>query len=388
MPTSLEADRARVKALDAQILNLRSERALIQDRIDSYKYPVLTLPNELVSEIFAHFLPTYPLCPPLTGILSPQLLLSICPTWRDIALSTPILWRAISLKTIPEDSLYDSAPWRPLVARPSAAERVGSWVGRSGSYPLSLQIVNEQFQTDDVLDVLVPHRARWEYVELCSMKLSTGHLLPIDGPLPLLRQLEIRESETLSSTMAFPDMPQLRTASVWHSGHAPALLPWAQLTSLTLVEREPVDCTRVLSHARNLRYCELVLYEDTAPLQPSIALLHLHTLVLVHWETDMSPARRYLLSFIVPALRRLQVPEECLLDRPIATLTSFISSSGCELQELRITGPHQTSEVAYRSAFPTIPRVTFNRWLTGWDCTEATELQARGLGAGVADFQS
>ncbi|KAJ6504124.1 hypothetical protein C8R47DRAFT_177927 [Mycena vitilis] len=54
-----------------------------------------TLPNEITSEIFLHFLPVYPRCPPLTGNLSPTCLTHICRRWREIALTTPALWRAM-----------------------------------------------------------------------------------------------------------------------------------------------------------------------------------------------------------------------------------------------------------------------------------------------------
>ncbi|KAJ7641164.1 hypothetical protein FB45DRAFT_712335, partial [Roridomyces roridus] len=57
--------------------------------------PVLTLPNEITSEIFVHFLPPYPVCPPMTGLDSPTSLTHICRQWREIALATPKLWRAI-----------------------------------------------------------------------------------------------------------------------------------------------------------------------------------------------------------------------------------------------------------------------------------------------------
>ncbi|KAJ7231501.1 hypothetical protein C8J57DRAFT_967491, partial [Mycena rebaudengoi] len=61
-------------------------------------YPVLTLPTDITSEIFTHFLPTYPLCSLINGLLSPMLLGQICHQWRDIALGTPRLWSAIEIK--------------------------------------------------------------------------------------------------------------------------------------------------------------------------------------------------------------------------------------------------------------------------------------------------
>ncbi|KAF7366413.1 F-box domain-containing protein [Mycena sanguinolenta] len=98
----LEADRARVAELEARILDLecsiaelRAEKAIAQERLNSYKYQVLTLPDEIISEIFVHFLPSYPICPPLVGPLSPISLTHICRKWRARALATPVLWRAI-----------------------------------------------------------------------------------------------------------------------------------------------------------------------------------------------------------------------------------------------------------------------------------------------------
>ncbi|KAJ7187306.1 hypothetical protein C8R46DRAFT_1342439 [Mycena filopes] len=65
MSSSLEADRlliaqiaSLISELAASIRTLRDEQKAAQNRLDSYKYPVLTLPNELVSEIFINFLPT------------------------------------------------------------------------------------------------------------------------------------------------------------------------------------------------------------------------------------------------------------------------------------------------------------------------------------------
>ncbi|KAJ7769247.1 hypothetical protein B0H14DRAFT_2967785 [Mycena olivaceomarginata] len=77
----------------------------------SYRYPVLTLPNEIVGQIFAHVLPIHRApsvqTPPLRGPDSPTLLAQICRQWRDVALETPALWRALSLNdaSIPSEHL-------------------------------------------------------------------------------------------------------------------------------------------------------------------------------------------------------------------------------------------------------------------------------------------
>ncbi|KAJ7734749.1 hypothetical protein DFH07DRAFT_689007, partial [Mycena maculata] len=61
-------------------------------RLDAYKDPVLTLPNEIVSEIFVHLIPRSPKCPKITGFQSPIFLGRICRKWREIAFSAPTLW--------------------------------------------------------------------------------------------------------------------------------------------------------------------------------------------------------------------------------------------------------------------------------------------------------
>ncbi|KAJ7641254.1 hypothetical protein FB45DRAFT_785265, partial [Roridomyces roridus] len=88
---------------------------------------VFTLPNELISEIFCHFIPEYPLCPPHMGLSSPTVLTHICRRWRQIALGTPELWRAISL--------LDPGIEQVQEPDPGAVE---FWLQHSGCLPLSL----------------------------------------------------------------------------------------------------------------------------------------------------------------------------------------------------------------------------------------------------------
>jgi hypothetical protein len=98
------ADRSRIADIEAQILelertisSLKEEKNSLRDRLATYTYPVLTLPDETVSEIFVHFLPDFPQYPPPIGLLSPYLLCQICREWRHMAFSTPALWSVISL---------------------------------------------------------------------------------------------------------------------------------------------------------------------------------------------------------------------------------------------------------------------------------------------------
>jgi hypothetical protein len=62
----------------------------------------------------------------------------------------------------------------------------------------------------------------------------------------------------------------------------------------------------------------------------------------------------WLETFIVPALRSLEVPERFIGPNPVESLTSFIVKSGCKLQEIYITGEKSVTEGLYREAFPSI----------------------------------
>ncbi|KAJ7025898.1 hypothetical protein C8F04DRAFT_1238890 [Mycena alexandri] len=162
--------------------------ALAADRdwLDAYTYPVLTLPNELVSEIFVHFLPVYPEAPPIVGSSSPNVLGHICKKWREIALSTPGLWRGITL------SLSNGKRFNQKFCL------LEIWLQRSGSCLLSIHMdlnvardiigmdltdTNLVATLDLFTQAIAAHSAHWEYLWLYSPE----HPFPyITAPLPFL----------------------------------------------------------------------------------------------------------------------------------------------------------------------------------------------------------
>jgi hypothetical protein len=354
MLPGLEADCARVADPPAQAA-LQEENILAQERLDSYKYPVLTLPNEIVSEIFMHFLPAYPFFPPLTGLLSPTLLTHICRTWREIALSTPALWCTIG---IPYD---DGIPLK------QKAHIFDIWLKRSRFCPLSLQLGRGIVLK--ILAAVVPHRARWERLKLAYP--SPSHLpIIIDGPIPLLRHLDLCLSGAgMTEVFAFRDVPLLRSVILDAVAVTSIILPWAQLTSLTLSDVYPRECVPVLQKTSNLVCCELKVWfqvdSDNDQLGPDITLPYLESLRI--GQCGATPVTDLLGTFIVPALRSLKIPEEFLRPSPIDSLTGFISKSGCKPEEVYITGPRSLPKQSYRKAFPSIPKFSFSGASTGDD---------------------
>ncbi|KAF8143347.1 hypothetical protein K438DRAFT_2029645 [Mycena galopus ATCC 62051] len=345
----MEADRTRLVELKAQILEfgqslsaLQTEQALVQGRLNSYQYPVLTLPNEIASEIFIHFLPIYPHPPPITGLYSPICLTLVCRTWREVALSTPVLWRAIRIT------------YHRRISCKVQGTMADIWLARSGSCPLSIDIDNPYpilVSGHEVYTAVVAHRARWEYLKL---RIDDSELSVVDAPMPLLHHLDLKFPD-LYNLFVFHAVPRLRSV-VLHNYVSRVTLPWGQLTSLKLAGTYPHQCVRILQQTVNLVHCELGVFVDpSADPGPDITLPCLESLVLI--PLGPWPMEGYLHTFIVPALHRLRVYLRFLDSiTPIASLESFISKSGCRLQEVHIVDA-SALEQSFREGFPSIPKI-------------------------------
>ncbi|KAF8192680.1 hypothetical protein K438DRAFT_854773 [Mycena galopus ATCC 62051] len=153
------ANRARIADLETQIMEMeRSLISLQEERITlqvGLTYPVLTLPNEIVSEIFLHFLPDFPKRPPPIGLLSPYLLCQICRHWRRIAFATPALWSAISLS------------FGKIGRFPQKLRYLDTALKLSCSRLISIQLKAELWDKSILSQLaqrITEHCARWEYL--------------------------------------------------------------------------------------------------------------------------------------------------------------------------------------------------------------------------------
>ncbi|KAF7343914.1 F-box domain-containing protein [Mycena venus] len=343
----MEADRTRLSDIEVQILDLErslsalhGEKEVVQERLDSYRYPVLTLPNETVSEIFVHFLPIYPFCPPLVGVLSPTTLTHICRKWREVALATPMLWRAIKLS--------DTVTFERQV------QISDLWIRRSCSSPLSV-FMHRSAISAEMIPALIAHRARWEHLNLHILSPSPSM---IDGPMPLLRHLDLSTAK-MDEDVTFHEVPLLRTVILTGCYTSRITLPWVQLTSLTLNSVVPDQCVPILQQTASLVHCHLYLwvFDDSEVFDPpNITLPCLESL---SFNPNCDSVTEFLECFIVPALLTLEIPESFLGSAPIQSLESFISKSGCSLQDVCITGARRVHEDSYRTAFPSIPNFSF-----------------------------
>ncbi|KAJ7161205.1 hypothetical protein C8R46DRAFT_1353812 [Mycena filopes] len=337
-PLKLDADRAlfaavtdKITTLERTLSLLRADQLRIQQRLDSHKYPVLTLPDEITSEIFLHSIPPLPAFPNLTGKFSPTILTRICRQWREIAIATPALWRAISVGRI---------------ARSALERRIAQlWLDRSRCCPLHIQITDKggsELMPQCV--AVIEQRARWEYITVDLTEFREP-LPNLGGSMPLLRHLKVHlgYDRPLLDVPPFPDVPLLRSANLDESAALRISLPWSRLTSLTLGYCLLSIISPILQQTSSLIHCDLDLYTDEPDnyVAPTKTLPRLRSLIL-SIDSDIA----YLKTFSVPALSTLRIPESLLLPDLIASLTSFIRDSRCRLENIYITAP--------RSIFPSI----------------------------------
>jgi hypothetical protein len=318
--------------------------------------PIDALPPEIVAEIFLDFLPSYPEFPPHSGILSPLVLCRVCRRWRDIALSTPSLWRAISI-----------AIDEPEPHRTEKLELLKTWIERSGNYPLALSFTGPPTSISTVLprflQTAVAQCERWEHL---NVLIPFEHLHLLQGDMPLLRTttfgpIDLRHDVESTLTL-FTRAPQLRHVVLTACFlTATVHLPWAQLTHIDAHCLYEHECIDIFRNASALVACKLnvccsdddIRVGSTLPLNANMQLRDVVLLV------DDPNVRLWLIldCLTLPALRTLQVPDPCVT---LESLAALVARSACELEELRVTNA-TLAESAYRDALPLVGMIELDR---------------------------
>ncbi|KAK7057757.1 F-box domain-containing protein [Favolaschia claudopus] len=344
---------ARIFELEARISALRAANKSAREQLNSYKYPVTTLPSKIVREVFLYMAPSYPYLLPLIARYSPLLLTQVCSQWRKIAHETPALWRAIDLTLSRKRQTSIDARLATFLA--------SSWLARSSSLPLSIRYDDRHADgvSLSLISTLVPHRCCFEYLMLY---VSGAQLNTIAGPMPVLRELHLHLQGTEFDAVTFhsQDLPLLRALRLESSSPLSITFPWSQLTSLELKRLHSHDYMSALKQTSQLVHLKLDVFAPDTPLvETDIVLPYLESLVI---ENTIDTNRALLGLLVTPGLVRLQLHEHSLqgyteLAR-IESLAAFVVKSGCQLCELEITeSVEEISEEALCEAFSSIPTV-------------------------------
>ncbi|KAJ7649445.1 hypothetical protein DFH06DRAFT_1208260 [Mycena polygramma] len=315
--TQLDAE---IEDLQTRLIQLSTARDSVLHSLNSIVYPILTLPNEITTEIFLHYVSDHPLYLPrsYTGLTGPLLLASVCQAWRNVALHLPTIWSNITVNR-----------------NCTTAMLLQCCLARAKERPLVLN-TDLLGLNAEVFAALAAYSMQWEIFE-CNVILP---LLFSDdgvrGRTPILKKLVVSRhgdrSSDVSPLTAFSEAPQLREVDLEEMSTRSISLPWAQLTQLTCRSNNPVEIEEMLHRTTHLEKLVLSnLYSSPpAPASP-IRLDYLHTLGLLY-VTRLDVLDRLTL----PALKTLAIEGS---NTSLRTMLQFFarSAAGHELRSVSMT---------------------------------------------------
>ncbi|KAJ7725983.1 hypothetical protein B0H16DRAFT_1593565 [Mycena metata] len=248
--------RARLAEIDEQLLLLQKEKTTLQNALAAIIYPVLTLPPEITSEIFAcSNIEFYDFPSQLNAKVAPLLLTHVCRTWRDIAIHDPTLWNRVYFVWRGSDHNPDSSGCG-LLAK--------AYLERAGSLPLDLMLdIRSTVEAGRsglprVLQDIIARSSQWRKVALrhgASVP-TLGHRFLGHLDLTTLETLHLardRYSVGFFHSSAFAVAPKLRVVRLDNNyNRSSIMLPWSQLTTIRIYHCTWKTCIEVLGSAPNL----------------------------------------------------------------------------------------------------------------------------------------
>ncbi|KAJ7676781.1 hypothetical protein DFH06DRAFT_613845 [Mycena polygramma] len=293
--------RDRLVEIDAQLALLQAERKTIQKQLGALIYPVLSLPFDVISDIFVACLPPVHDFQPIFRFrqkFPAALLLSqICKDWRDIAFKTPRLWAQFSISSTEWPQDHDLGN-----------RQLSQWVERAGLAPLSFilhRCESEWTPSPSPLAMPLPLlrlSAQWGYVDFClrytdlaTEELQSALSLPSLHTLCIRMEMGVRAEAAIAS---FQHAPNLRAVVLEQLSPALISLPWAQLRRFTGRWLNPTECMHVLRAAPFLVECTFVtsgrqgIPTNTGPLLPHrhLEILSLTSAAVCLFRTLTLPA--------------------------------------------------------------------------------------------------
>ncbi|KAJ7166913.1 hypothetical protein C8R46DRAFT_1219290 [Mycena filopes] len=304
---------------------------------------IAVLPMELLSTIFL-FLPDSGGQPPTFG--STLLPLRVCSEWRSVAMGTPSLWRTSPTFTFTSSHFHRGGGFRTLL---------WFWLERAKSSKIALSIRVFNTLPSEIPHLLGSQPNRFTAVRSLNLICTPPLVEPFLGPAglafpsleslalrvvfgrsspPTYRSVELCRSTPLlrdvsivtnieSYDYGIPRRRVLRPAPVNHGFTLAALLPWAQLTNLSMHLRLELSAwMHILVQCTSLETGQFTLFgEEASPPFPLgiLTLAYLVSLRLVFHEVRDT---RFFDHLALPRLGNLHV-EGTLMD---AANISFVAN--------------------------------------------------------------
>ncbi|KAL0948569.1 hypothetical protein HGRIS_011128 [Hohenbuehelia grisea] len=250
----LEAHLEDLKRLETHLQDLKRKRSTISRYLLAHKAaasPIRRVPPEILAIIMLYAvsrersLDQYFPGAPQHGMWRLALVSRI---WRDVALSTPILWSEIDIDCNETRRWSDVSMFEVLLERSRPA-------------PLTFWLIHEDIGGDNhfrVLETICAHSARWKNVFITSSFIPLKFMSRVRSAIPQLSRLKINlyNDQGLQPVIdAFSDALQLQHVDLGDLGSRSIDLPWPQLKSLKCAGTIS-DCLRVLPNMGALEALE------------------------------------------------------------------------------------------------------------------------------------
>ncbi|KAJ6453416.1 hypothetical protein C8R47DRAFT_1204172 [Mycena vitilis] len=295
---------------------------------------VSAIPPEILSEIFLCCLPFRP-TPSQTE--APLLLGRICANWRQIALTTPSLWREICLIEEPSRGLPSLLP---------------VWLARARDCTLLIDIEWQDYDAwnSHLMAICEAIRPFAHRVESLSFDVPETNLARIIGSMFARRPY----------TAVFVEAPRLDTVSVINDTILPPL-PWSQIKRVQLTTFAVHRCLEYMERATNLTYCSISLptlhWANLPTLQPLHCLVKLylhHPGSYDNFQECAVTTGPILAALTLPALTELSL---YICAASVEDFLSFLDRSTPSLQGLYITTDQDDAAVLRCLTHPAITSV-------------------------------
>ncbi|KIK68245.1 hypothetical protein GYMLUDRAFT_80744 [Collybiopsis luxurians FD-317 M1] len=361
---------------------------------------VRRLPVEILSEIFVHAtledLPTtgprdYNFCYP-TSCNHPFVFSKVCHRWREVALSTPMLWSCITLihRTPAAQTKYSGLVNRyleksrlsPLYITLNVEQPV-EWNNRLAESD-KLKVVKGALGT---LSELMSQSDRWKFFDFYSG--SYHSTIPVTSfpPIPStgmsnLSTLYYADDSVAESEAALWIRELLRASpNLLHlnlaAGRTPSLesISWKHLETFEASLLELKDLFNVLMNCPALESCDVTLRESEDPFIPAYAgeiiLRHLHSFRLT--EAQQEDVAKVLKWATLPTLKTLTLEGVHHLHPldigPPLAIADFLSRSQCHLESLALENlsfeeEWLISNICHPSIHDTLEVLRIKQWKT------------------------
>ncbi|KIM47375.1 hypothetical protein M413DRAFT_439060 [Hebeloma cylindrosporum] len=267
-----------INELEIQIQKIQSRRRALRTAMNENHDPLIhKFPPEIASHIFMQYSPPrlYP------GRNNPLYLGAVCQKWRQLAWATPELWTSLRIAPRTEfaTNLCDDLP-----------QLVNEWLERSASLPLAISVHGHRGWTEDRVDIVNKHSARWYDIEFDI----PGPLLPRfsgSSQVNILRRLTLAQPFSPSHLSPLSRFSMKSTPSPIDLMLRAVRLPhidiiWNDLTMASVDNIGVDDCLELIRRSPHLRTLALKSINPSTPSDvfpiPAARIVHprLHSLQL------------------------------------------------------------------------------------------------------------